>query len=82
MLLCITFSKKGWFFLKRKGKSSIQQGRLESNGKLLTPGDVTKKVTDFTKDTVNRHDINIVLSLLAMNILQDEVEDEEKGVMS
>ena len=26
----------------RKGKSSIQQGRLESKGTLFTPGDITK----------------------------------------
>lgn len=56
MSFCITFSKKGCFSLKEREIKHSARPFIESNGKLLTPGDITKKVTDFTKGKVIRHD--------------------------
>ena len=52
----LRFLKKVVFFLKEREIKHSARPLIESNGKLLTPGDITKKVTDFTKGKVIRHD--------------------------
>ena len=81
MFFCITFSKKGCFSLKER-ESSIQQGRLESKGTLLTPHDITKnsKILQKVKliDMIEYSSFPVGYEYFTW----EEVEDEEKGVKS
>ena len=66
----------------RKGKSSIQQGRLESKETLFTPGDITKNSKILQK--VKLIDMTEYSSVPVGNeyFTWEEMEDEEKGVKS